>query len=298
MQRIADHAALGGRSVARIAQCNAANANVNGPSKRWLARPTWTVAAVPTTAERTVSHQWLRRRGRVPAHCTALRCAVGTSARLPNHCHTPTLYCSGTHSSTHPQVPKEKCEECKRIALDVIRVLKPTGPGGFDFLFQVGRCRKARLAHLSVPCMCLEARPRRDRPLGLTSLTTPSCHGCAPYRTGCRTSRTSTAAASTAGACGPARPPRRGPPAQRTPQRTAPHHTALRCVGSGTLRPSAMWTFESRPRRHSSATHWPQGEYSMGNHGTRSRWVLTGVLHGYSRGYTTQAVGCGRCNGG
>jgi hypothetical protein len=35
-------------------------------------------------------------------------------------------------------VPKEKCEECKRIALDVIRVLKPTGPGGFDFLFQVG----------------------------------------------------------------------------------------------------------------------------------------------------------------
>ena len=36
-------------------------------------------------------------------------------------------------------MPKEKCEECKRIALDVIRVLKPTGPGGFDFLFQVGR---------------------------------------------------------------------------------------------------------------------------------------------------------------
>ena len=44
----------------------------------------------------------------------------------------------------HVQVPKDKCEECKQIALDVIRALKPTGPGGFDFLFQVCRGRIAR----------------------------------------------------------------------------------------------------------------------------------------------------------
>ena len=170
-----------------------------------------------------------------------------------------TLYCAGTHSSTHPQVPKEKCEECKRIALDVIRVLKPTGPGGFDFLFQVGRCRKARLAHLSVPCMFLEARPRRDRPLGLTSLTTPSCQGCAPYRTGCRTSRTSTAAASTAGACEPASP--------STPEREASPRSYLSAT-PGSARRTALCCAAWEPERFGPV---PCGPLSLGR-----RLVLVG----------------------
>ncbi len=163
-----------------------------------------------------------------------------------------------------------------------------------------GRSRKARLAHLSVPCICLEARPRRDRPLGLTSLATPSCHGCAPYRTGCRTSRTSTAAASTAGACEPASP--------STPEREASPRSYLSAT-PGSARRTALCCAAWEPERFGPV---PCGPLSLGRrlvlvgHGLATGYSmvltaclvgggLTGVLHGYSRGYSrgysTQAVG-------